>query len=48
MNYNLVVMLDVVGPEMSRGVTSRTRNLDYVGESGSLNDANSDIMGAMI
>lgn len=47
-NYNPVVMLDVVGHEMSHGVTSHTANLDYFGESGGLNEANSDMMGTMV
>jgi len=33
---------------MSHGVNSRTANLIYAGESGGLNEANSDILGAMV
>jgi hypothetical protein len=40
-----LVALDVAGHEMSHGVTSRTANLTYRGESGGLNEANSDIFG---
>ena len=40
--------LDVAGHEMSHGVTSRTANLTYSGESGGLNEATSDIFGTMV
>lgn len=43
-----LVSLDVAGHEMSHGVTSRTANLTYSGESGGLNEANSDIFGTMV
>lgn len=43
-----LVALDVAGHEMSHGVMSRTANLVYSGESGGLNEANSDIFGAMV
>jgi Zn-dependent metalloprotease len=43
-----LVDLDVAGHEMSHGVTSRTANLTYSGESGGLNEANSDIFGTMV
>jgi len=43
-----LVALDVAGHEMSHGVTSRTANLTYSGESGGLNEANSDIFGTMV
>ncbi|NUS39799.1 MAG: M4 family metallopeptidase [Lysobacter sp.] len=46
--YYPLVALDVAGHEMSHGVTSRTANLTYSGESGGLNEANSDIMGTMV
>jgi Zn-dependent metalloprotease len=46
--YNPLVALDVAGHEMSHGVTSRTSQLAYSGESGGLNEANSDIMGTMV
>jgi Zn-dependent metalloprotease len=45
---NPLVALDVAGHEMSHGVTSRTAALVYGGESGGLNEANSDIMGTMV
>ncbi|MEO6154893.1 MAG: M4 family metallopeptidase [Thermomonas sp.] len=43
-----LVALDVAGHEMSHGVNSRSANLKYSGESGGLNEANSDIFGAMV
>jgi Zn-dependent metalloprotease len=46
--YGPLVNLDVAGHEMSHGVTSRSANLTYSGESGGLNEANSDIMGTMV
>jgi Zn-dependent metalloprotease len=42
------VALDVAGHEMSHGVSARTANLTYSGESGGLNEANSDIFGTMV
>lgn len=43
-----LVALDVAGHEMSHGVTSRSAQLVYSGESGGLNEANSDIFGTMV
>jgi Zn-dependent metalloprotease len=43
-----LVSLDITGHEISHGVTSRTAKLAGDGESGSLNEANSDIFGTMI
>jgi Zn-dependent metalloprotease len=43
-----LVDLDVAGHEMSHGVTSRSANLTYSGESGGLNESNSDIFGTMV
>ncbi|MER7558597.1 M4 family metallopeptidase [Nocardioides sp. NPDC126508] len=40
--------LDVAGHEMSHGLTSRTANLAYRGESGGLNEATSDIFGTAV
>jgi Zn-dependent metalloprotease len=47
-NLSPLVALDIAGHEMSHGVNSRTANLIYSGESGGLNEANSDILGAMV
>lgn len=46
--FNPFDSLDVAGHEMSHGVTSRTANLTYSGESGDLNEATSDIFGTMV
>lgn len=46
--YGPLVDLDVAGHEMTHGITSRSANLTYSGESGGLNEATSDIMGAMV
>jgi Zn-dependent metalloprotease len=43
-----LVSLDVAGHEMSHGVTSNTAGLFYLGESGGLNEATSDIFGSMV
>ena len=43
-----LVALDIAGHEMSHGVTSRSANLTYSGESGGLNEGTSDIFGAMV
>ena len=47
-SYCPLVALDVAGHEMTHGVTSRTANLVYSGESGGLNEATSDIFGTMV
>ena len=47
-NIGPLVALDIVGHELSHGVNARTANLIYSGESGGLNEANSDILGTMI
>ena len=47
-NLSPLVALDIAGHEMSHGVTSHTAGLIYSGESGGLNEANSDIMGTMV
>jgi Zn-dependent metalloprotease len=39
--------IDVIGHEMGHGVTDATSNLTYSGESGGLNESNSDISGEM-
>ncbi len=43
-----LVALDVAGHEMSHGVTSNTAGLIYLGESGGLNEATSDIFGSSV
>lgn len=46
--FNPFVSIDVAGHEMTHGVTSRTANLVYSGESGGLNEATSDIFGTLV
>jgi Zn-dependent metalloprotease len=46
--HKLAELLDVTGHEMTHGVTNYTSNLDYVGESGGLNESMSDCFGIMI
>jgi Zn-dependent metalloprotease len=43
-----LVSIDIVGHEVSHGVTSSTAGLIYASESGGLNEATSDIFGSMI
>jgi zinc metalloprotease ZmpA len=43
-----LVAIDIAGHEMSHGVTANTAQLIYSGESGGLNEGNSDIFGAMV
>jgi Zn-dependent metalloprotease len=43
-----LVALDIAAHEMSHGVNANTANLIYSGESGGLNEANSDILGTMV
>lgn len=40
--------LDVVSHELAHGITEHTSQLDYFGESGGLNEANSDILGKAV
>lgn len=44
----LAKALDVAGHEMSHGVVQNTANLEYMNESGALNESFADIFGAMI
>ncbi len=46
--FQPMVSLDIVGHEMSHGVTQATAGLVYSGESGGLNEATSDIFGSMV
>jgi len=47
-SFRPLVALDVAAHEMSHGVMSQTAGLIYEGESGGLNEANSDIQGTMV
>ncbi|MFF3945290.1 M4 family metallopeptidase [Streptomyces sp. NPDC001902] len=40
--------LDVIGHELTHGVTQYTANLDYFGQSGALNESMSDVFGSLI
>ncbi|OCG85342.1 M4 family metallopeptidase [Xanthomonas euvesicatoria] len=42
------IALDVVGHELTHGVTERTANLIYQGQSGALNESISDVFGVLI
>lgn len=46
--FSPLTTLDVAGHEMTHGVTEYTANLTYANESGALNEATSDIFGAMV
>ncbi|USX26329.1 M4 family metallopeptidase [Oxalobacteraceae bacterium OTU3CINTB1] len=46
--FNHLGSIDVIGHEMSHGVTASTADLIYSGESGGLNESNSDIGGDMV
>jgi Zn-dependent metalloprotease len=47
-NLKPLVSIDVMGHEMSHGVTAATAALAYNSESGGLNEATSDILGTMV
>lgn len=47
-SFQTLTSIDVAGHEMSHGVTATTAKLAYKGESGGLNEANSDIHGTMV
>ncbi|MBC7797643.1 MAG: peptidase M4 family protein [Pyrinomonadaceae bacterium] len=46
--FTPLVTLDICGHEMTHGITERTAGLVYSNESGALNEAVSDIFGAMV
>jgi Zn-dependent metalloprotease len=47
-NYSALTSLDVVGHELTHAVTQYTANLQYINESGALNESFSDIFGVVI
>ncbi|MFI5640114.1 M4 family metallopeptidase [Streptomyces goshikiensis] len=47
-NTNPLTSIDVAAHEMTHGITSATAGLRYSGESGGLNEATSDIFGAVV
>jgi Zn-dependent metalloprotease len=48
LGFSSVTELDVIGHEMTHGVTSTSAGLIYDGESGGLNEGTSDILGKMV
>jgi Zn-dependent metalloprotease len=42
------VSIDIIGHELTHGVTGDTANLDYQGQSGALNESVSDVFGSMV
>ncbi len=47
-NYSSLSTLDIVGHEMTHGVTENTANLTYYGESGAVDESLADVFGAMV
>ncbi|MFK0045725.1 M4 family metallopeptidase [Streptomyces sp. NPDC090741] len=45
---DFTVSIDVIGHELTHGVTQYTANLDYHGQSGALNESMSDVFGSLI
>ncbi|MEU4728781.1 M4 family metallopeptidase [Streptomyces sp. NPDC023588] len=45
---DFTVSLDVIGHELTHGVTQHTANLEYYGQSGALNESMSDVFGSLI
>lgn len=45
---DFTVSLDVIGHELTHGVTQYTANLEYYGQSGALNESMSDVFGSLI
>ncbi|MCJ1416985.1 hypothetical protein MMC32_003324 [Xylographa parallela] len=46
--YNFTKSLDVIGHELTHGVTENTAGLDYHNQSGALNESVSDVFGVMV
>ncbi len=46
--FNSLTAIDIIGHEMTHGVTANTDALVYEGESGGLNEGTSDCMGTMV
>ncbi|MEV0978032.1 M4 family metallopeptidase [Streptomyces sp. NPDC049915] len=45
---DFTIAVDVIGHELTHGVTQHTANLDYFGQSGALNESVSDVFGSLI
>jgi len=46
--FKTLTEIDIIGHEMTHGVTAATDALEYEGESGGMNEATSDFMGSMV
>ena len=46
--FNTLTSIDIIGHEMTHGVTANSDALEYDGESGGMNEATSDFMGSMV
>ena len=46
--FNTLTSIDIIGHEMTHGVTANSDALEYDGESGGLNESSSDFMGSMV
>jgi len=46
--YNSLTAIDIIGHEMTHGVTAFSSQLVYDGESGGINESTSDFMGSMV
>ena len=42
------IALDIIGHELTHGVTAREARLDYIGQAGALNESISDVFGSLI
>ena len=42
------ISIDVIGHELTHGVTQHTANLQYLGQSGALNESMSDVLGSLV
>jgi Zn-dependent metalloprotease len=47
-SFTPLTTIDICGHEMTHGVTERTANLTYQGESGALNESMSDVFGVLV
>jgi Zn-dependent metalloprotease len=45
---DFTIPVDVIGHELTHGVTQYTANLEYLGQSGALNESVSDVFGSLI
>jgi Zn-dependent metalloprotease len=45
---DFTVSVDIIGHELTHGVTQYTANLDYFGQSGALNESVSDVFGSLV